>query len=132
MLAAVTRLACVATAVAALALPAAAAEQSFVSIVAVQTATGWFFETEVDGPPGRSPTRRSHRPPGLRSLSAASPSGDGDSCYRTDPPEGGAGFASLAALLAAYPAGSYLLSLDGGALTAQLDFAPLEPDGTSA
>lgn len=51
-------------------------------------------------------------------------------CYRTDaPPEGGAGFGSLAALLATYPAGSYLLSLDAGALTAQLDFAPQEPDG---
>lgn len=55
MLAAFARLACAATGVAALALPAAADADTFVSIVAVQTIAGWFLETDLDGPPGTIP-----------------------------------------------------------------------------
>jgi hypothetical protein len=129
MLAALRRHAGIATLVAALALPAAAGAETFVSIVAVQATTGWFLETDVDGPAGAIPDATLTPPAGSPFALTCESAGDGDSCYRTDPPESGAGFASLAALLAAYPAGSYLLSLDAGALTAQLAFAPVEPDG---
>jgi hypothetical protein len=132
MFAALRRLACAAAAiagVAALALPAAAIDEPFVSIVAVQTAAGWFFETDVDGPPGTIPDATLTPPVGSPLALICESSIGEDQCYRTDPPEDGAGFGSLAALLATYPVGSYLLSLDGGALTAQLTFEPVEPDG---
>jgi len=132
MLAAFARLACAAAGLAAFGLPAAADAETFVSIVAVQTAAGWFLETDLDGPPGTIPDATLTPPGGSPLTLTCEFAGGEDRCFRTDPPADGVGFGSLAALLAIYPAGSYLLSLDGGALTAQLDFAPAEPDGSVA
>ena len=53
-------------------------------------------------------------------------------CERVEPAPPAAGFASLAALLAAYPAGSWSLSLNGGARTATVPFDPEQPSGVVA
>jgi hypothetical protein len=113
----------------AVALPARA-DPPFASIVAIHTAAGWFFEAEVDADPGLLPDAALTPPGGSPVALGCTTSTDADSCFVTDPPVEGPGFATLAALLASHPAGSYLLSIDGGALTAHLDFAPVEPDGS--
>jgi hypothetical protein len=99
----------------------------FLQLVANESSDGWRLEVELEGsdvssifldPPGAGP---------LVSLDCELTSG-GVECFYQDPPAPAPGFPSLAALLAQYPAGSYGVSVDAE-LTAQVDFAPIEPNG---
>jgi hypothetical protein len=90
-------------------------------------AGGWRLEVSLEGteltdvlltPPGR----------GAITLSCADIGGGTIECDFDDPPSSAPGFASLAVLLAAYPAGPWTLDVDGSALTAAVAFGPTEPD----
>lgn len=112
------------------ALPATAQESPFVSIAAVRADAGWFFEVDLDGPAGTIPSATLTPPTGPPAAALACRSdGEEDFCSLRDPSEGSAGYASLAALLASHPSGSYFLDIGSGARTVQLGFAPVEPDG---
>ncbi len=86
--------------------------------------TGWRFVAAFEG--SIDITSATLQPPGGMAIPLACETVEIDlvECLFEDP-----GFASLAALLVAYPAGSYALSLNGGARTATLPFGPIEPDG---
>jgi hypothetical protein len=100
---------------------------SVATLLAVRDAYGWHIDAEVEGtglasasftPPGRPPLDLPcETDPGVRL------------CEREEPAPPAAGYASLADLLTAYPAGSWQLAVNGGALTAALPFDPAEPNG---
>jgi MYXO-CTERM domain-containing protein len=100
---------------------------SVVTLLAVRDASGWHVDAEVEG---TGVTSASFAPPG-RPLLDLPCDDDPDVvlCEREEPAPPSAGYASLAALLAAFPAGSWQLAVNGGALTATLPFDPVEPDG---
>lgn len=93
-------------------------------ITAELEGTGWRFVAAFEG--STNITTATLQPPGGMAIALACETVEITvvECIFEDP-----GFASLAALLVAYPAGSYELSLNGGARTAILPFGPIEPDG---
>lgn len=98
-----------------------------VTILAVRDTGGWRLDVEVEG---AGITSASFTPPGGPALDV--PCENDPSvvlCERVEPAPPAAGAASLAALLTQFPAGSWLVSVNGGALTATVPFAPVEPDG---
>jgi hypothetical protein len=98
-----------------------------VTILAVRDAGGWRLDAEVEG---TGITSASFTPPGRPALDVPCESDPGlVLCERVEPAPPSAGFATLAALLTQFPAGSWPLSVNGGALTVTLPFAPVEPDG---
>jgi hypothetical protein len=97
------------------------------TILAVRDAAGWRIDVEVEG---LGLTSVAFTPPGQPALDVPCESGSGVIlCERVEPPPPSAGAATLAALLVQFPAGSWSLSVNGGALTAALPFDPQEPDG---
>jgi hypothetical protein len=100
---------------------------SMVTLLAVRDADGWRIDGEVEGIGVSSAVLT---PPGRAGFALPCESGPGVVlCERVEPAPPAAGFASLAALLADYPAGSWSLSVNGGALTATLPFDPQQPNG---
>jgi hypothetical protein len=100
---------------------------SMVTLLAVRDADGWRIDGEVEGIGVSSAVLT---PPGRAGFALPCESGPGVVlCERVEPAPPAAGFASLAALLADYPAGSWSLSVNGGALTATLSFDPQQPNG---
>jgi len=100
---------------------------SEVSVVAVRDANGWRIDGEVEG---SGVTSAVLTPPGRAAFELPCESGPGVVlCERVEPAPPAPGFASLAALLAEYPAGSWSLSVNDGVLTATLPFDPQQPDG---
>jgi hypothetical protein len=101
-------------------------EPQMVTIFAVRDAGGWRIDVETEG---LGMTSASFTPPGQLALDVPCESGAGVIlCERVEPPPPSAGAATLAALLAQFPAGGWLLSVNGGARTATLPFDPQEPD----
>jgi len=99
---------------------------SIVTLLAVRDANGWRIDGEVEG---SGVTSAVLTPPGRAGFALPCESDPGVVlCERVEPAPPAAGFASLAALLADYPAGSWSLSVNGGVLTATLPFDPQEPD----
>jgi len=99
---------------------------SIVTLLAVRDANGWRIDGEVEG---SGVTSAVLTPPGRAGFALPCESGPGVVlCERVEPAPPAPGFASLAALLADYPAGSWSLSVNGGVLTATLPFDPQEPD----
>jgi hypothetical protein len=83
----------------------------------------WFLNIGVEG--SVDITSASVTPPGQSAIPLdCTDQGTFVECDLEDP-----GFASLAQLLATYPAGTWSLALNGGAQTASLEFSPVEPDG---
>ena len=100
---------------------------SIVTLLAVRDANGWRIDGEVEG---SGVTSAVLTPPGRAGFALPCESGPGVVlCERVEPAPPAPGFASLAALLEAYPAGSWSLSVNGGVRTATLPFAPQQPDG---
>jgi hypothetical protein len=98
-----------------------------VTLLAVRDAYGWHIDAEVEGTGLAS---ASFTPPGRPSLDLPCENDpDVRLCEREAPAPPAAGYASLADLLTAYPAGSWQLAVNGGALTAALPFDPAEPNG---
>lgn len=103
------------------------AQPEMVTILAVRDASGWRIDVEADG---TGLTSASFTPPGRPALVVACEGGPGAVlCERVEPAPPAAGAATLAALLTQFPAGTWLVSINGGALTATVPFAPSEPDG---
>jgi MYXO-CTERM domain-containing protein len=80
---------------------------------------GWTFELELEGTGLGAVTLT---PPGQSAI----PIVDGDA---TDREFQSATFASFAALQLSFPAGSYAIDVNAGAITLMLDFNPVAPDG---
>jgi len=100
---------------------------SLVTLLAVQDSGGWRIDGEVEG---SGVTSAVLTPPGRAAFELPCESGPGVVlCERVEPAPPAAGFASLAALLAEYPAGSWSLSVNGVERTATLPFDPQQPDG---
>ncbi|MCX5738538.1 MAG: hypothetical protein NTZ61_08605 [Proteobacteria bacterium] len=100
---------------------------SLVTLLAVRDANGWRIDSEVEG---TGVTAAAFTPPGGTAFTVPCESGPGVVlCERVEPAPPAPGFASLAALLAEYPAGSWSLSVNGGVRTAALPFDPQQPDG---
>jgi hypothetical protein len=100
---------------------------SLVTLLAVRDANGWRIDGEVEG---SGVTAAVLTPPGRAGFALPCESGPGVVlCERVEPAPPAAGFASLAALLAEYPAGGWSLSVNGGVRTATLPFDPQQPDG---
>jgi hypothetical protein len=100
---------------------------SMVTLVAVRDANGWRIDGELEG---SDVTSAVLTPPGRAAFALACESGPGVVlCERVEPAPPAPGFASLAALLADYPAGNWSLSVNGGARTTTLPFDPQQPDG---
>jgi len=105
----------------------AAPTVSLVTLLAVHDAYGWHVDAEVEG---TGLTAAALTPPGGDALAVPCESGEGVIlCEREEPAPPNAGFASLAAMLGTYPAGTWHLSIDGGVRTADLPFDPEEPNG---
>jgi hypothetical protein len=107
--------------------PAFAQTLDIVSLTAEKGTFGgdpdWFLNVGVEG--STSITSASVTPPGQAAIPlSCADQGTFVECDFEDPD-----FASLGDLLAAYPSGTWVLELNGGARTANLDFAPVEPDG---
>lgn len=111
------------------ALPASAQPSDvLVTLLAVRDAGGWRIDAEVEGVGVSSAV---FTPPGGAAFVVPCENDpDVVLCERVDPAPPAAGFASLAALLAAYPAGNWALSVNDGARTATLPFDPQQPNGT--
>jgi hypothetical protein len=102
-------------------------EPEMVTILAVRDAGGWRIDVEIEG---IGLTSASFTPPGQPALVVACESGPGEVlCERIEPAPPAAGAPTLAALLTQFPAGNWLVSVDGGVLSATVPFAPVEPDG---
>jgi hypothetical protein len=103
--------------------PARAQTLELVNLNAEQQGSDWFLNAELEG--STNITSASVAPPGQAAilLGCENPGGFVECDFEDH------GFASLADLLATYPAGTWALALNGGARTASLDFAPAEPDG---
>jgi len=83
----------------------------------------WFLNVGVEG--STNITSASLTPPGQTAIPLdCSNQGSFVECDFED-----VGFASLAELLATYPSGTWVLELNSGDRTANLDFSPVEPDG---
>jgi len=102
----------------------AAVTLELATLTAGQGDSGWHLRFELTG--STDVTSATLKPPGGSAFAIP--------CEALD--EGGtacefesAAQPSLAALLAVYPSGDYLLSLNGGARTASLAFDPVAPDG---
>ena len=109
---------------------AASAQPSdvLVTLLAVRDAGGWRIDGEVEG---AGVTAAVFTPPGGAAFVVPCENDpDVVLCERVEPAPPAAGFASLAALLTAYPAGNWALSVNDGARTATLPFAPQQPNGT--
>jgi hypothetical protein len=104
--------------------PAGAQTLELGGITAALDSTGWRFVAAFEG--STNIITATLQPPGRVAIPLACETVEITvvECIFEDP-----GFASLAALLVEYPAGSYALSLNGGARTATLPFGPIEPDG---
>jgi hypothetical protein len=103
-----------------------ALDLELVSLLALQEARGWILHVEVEGT--SDIVSVSLVPPGRAALAIPCTSGGGISdCTREVPASGLPGFATLAALLAAYPAGTWTLVVNGGP-SAALGFSPVAPD----
>jgi hypothetical protein len=84
----------------------------------------WFMNVGVEG--SSNITSASVTPPGRPAIPLdCADQGSFVECDFEDPD-----FASLADLLTVYPSGPWVLSLNGGDRTAELEFSPVEPDGT--
>lgn len=102
-------------------------DPGLVTILAVRDAGGWRLDVEVEG---TGITSAAFTPPGGPVLDVpCEDDPDVVLCERVEPAPPAAGAASLAALLTQFPAGSWALAVNGGALTATLPFDPVEPDG---
>jgi hypothetical protein len=100
---------------------------SLVTILAVRDAGGWRIDGEVEG---TGVTSAVFTPPGGAALTLPCETDpDVVLCERVEPAPPAPGFESLAALLAAYPAGTWSLSVNDGERTATLPFDPQQPDG---
>lgn len=103
--------------------PARAVTLELASLFAEEDDAGWRLRFELEG--STDVETATLTPPG----GSAALLGCITDAERTECEGQSAPFASLAALLDAYPAGQYLLSLNGGARTASLPFAPVAPSG---
>jgi len=102
-------------------------EVQMVTVLAVRDPGGWRIDVEVEG---IGVTSASFTPPGQPVLDVpCEVGGDVVLCERVEPAPPSAGYATFAALLAQFPAGGWLLSVNGGARTATVPFDPQEPDG---
>lgn len=114
----------------ALLLPAAATFAQTLDIVSLTAEKGtfggdpdWFMNVGVEG--SSNITSASVTPPGRPAIPLdCADQGSFVECDFED-----LDFASLAELLATYPSGTWVLELNGGNRTANLDFTPVEPDG---
>lgn len=102
-------------------------DPGLVTILAVRDSGGWRLDVEVEG---AGLTSASFTPPGRPAFDVpCEDDPDVVLCERVEPAPPAAGAATLAALLTQFPAGSWALAVNGGALTATLPFDPQEPDG---
>jgi len=87
----------------------------------------WFFDVNLEG--SNAVASATLTPPGKPAFALTcvvlGPSATG--CEYDDPPDGLPGFDSLASLVSVYPAGQWLLTVNG-TLTASITFAPVEPN----
>jgi len=102
-------------------------DPQLVTILAVRDTGGWRIDVEVEG---AGITSAAFTPPGGPALDVPCENDPNVVlCERVEPAPPAAGAASLAALLTQFPAGNWIVSVNGGALTATLPFDPQEPDG---
>jgi hypothetical protein len=89
---------------------------------------GWRLEVHLEG--SDAVTTATLTPPGAPAIDlACTASGVGASeCELLEPPPIEGGYETLAALLAVYPAGDWVLTVNGS-LTATVSVLPVEPDG---